>query len=373
LIESKVTADFRSGQAEAYASELREYRALLGETAACAVLIAPASRLGTLVHNGAFDATIAVEDIIGSLEKRRADGLSNPELDARLQAQIGLLEATCGKRNGVGWTVITVPEKRTFADAYVELASTIVPELRVRPSSDGSKALTRSFDGLRLPEGFPDVKLKHEFGSFVKWKYTNLQFDGLADQLSALENSKILDGTSYQPIASGKSLFIRIPTPGIDPRRPFEDEKDNVRAGLTAVRDLAVWITRHAALVKPILSNTPKLGLDSMSNDALPRTSATRPLESGKNLERLFAQALHDIYAKCHKLGYRPTGMMEMMEKIGAIPTAKQLLASPPSEGFARLAMLGRLDLSIESLILEDRWSTVFTDAERKTAQQRLR
>ncbi|MER8522165.1 MULTISPECIES: hypothetical protein [unclassified Mesorhizobium] len=54
LIESKVTADFQAGQAQAYAAELAVLRERLGRKVATALLVAPAARLATLAHNGSF-------------------------------------------------------------------------------------------------------------------------------------------------------------------------------------------------------------------------------------------------------------------------------------------------------------------------------
>ncbi|MER9920906.1 MULTISPECIES: hypothetical protein [unclassified Mesorhizobium] len=45
LIESKVTADFQAGQAQAYAAELAALRERLGRKAASALLVAPAARM----------------------------------------------------------------------------------------------------------------------------------------------------------------------------------------------------------------------------------------------------------------------------------------------------------------------------------------
>ncbi len=48
LIESKITADFQPGQAEAYGVEARRLRQTLGDAEACCVLVAPAGRLAAL-------------------------------------------------------------------------------------------------------------------------------------------------------------------------------------------------------------------------------------------------------------------------------------------------------------------------------------
>jgi hypothetical protein len=190
LIESKVTADFQPGQAEAYLAEVAAARVALGPGRATSLLVAPAARLATLRHASAFDAIVSIEDISDALEARRGDGLSE-ELNARLSVRVQLLEALCGRRNASTWIRTTVPEKRDFAEAYAALALDRLPGLRVRPSTDGPKAITRIFEGLTLP-GLPVPKLRHEYGQRVQMKWVNAQFPGLVDKVPALRASGLL-------------------------------------------------------------------------------------------------------------------------------------------------------------------------------------
>ena len=63
-----------------------------------------------------------------------------------------------------------------------------------------------------------------------------------------------------------------------------------------------------------------------------------------------------------------------MISGSGALSAARTLLARRQvSEGFGRLWELGRPDLTVEALVLEPRWSDLFTDAERATARRRLK
>ncbi|KQT33832.1 hypothetical protein ASG29_07020 [Sphingomonas sp. Leaf412] len=89
-------------------------------------------------------------------------------------------------------------------------------------------------------------------------------------------------------------------------------------------------------------------------------------------MDREFADALRDIYAQCAALDYHPTGMLQMIDRLGGIGTARRLLELPPSEGFARLALLERIDLAVESLVLQPRWDGIFTEEERRIARRRL-
>jgi hypothetical protein len=71
--------------------------------------------------------------------------------------------------------------------------------------------------------------------------------------------------------------------------------------------------------------------------------------------ERELRVALLDIYRRYDALGYRPTGMLDLMRDYGAIGAVKRLIANPISEGFKKLALLDRLDLAGESLALQER------------------
>ncbi len=65
--------------------------------------------------------------------------------------------------------------------------------------------------------------------------------------------------------------------------------------------------------------------------------------------------------------------MLDLMRDYGAIGAVKRLIANPISEGFKKLALLGRLDLAVESLALQERWSGLFNEAELATCRRRLR
>ena len=89
--------------------------------------------------------------------------------------------------------------------------------------------------------------------------------------------------------------------------------------------------------------------------------------------ERAFGRAMIELYHEAKKEGYTPTYYLRMISEIGPLATAKHLINSDsPSEGFARLYELGRLDLSVEALALQPEWRDLFTTEERKKARVRL-
>jgi len=62
-----------------------------------------------------------------------------------------------------------------------------------------------------------------------------------------------------------------------------------------------------------------------------------------------------------------------MVSEMGGLSTARQLLhASGVSEGFTHLWERGRLDLTVEALVLQPDWKGLFTSGELGIARDRL-
>jgi hypothetical protein len=62
-----------------------------------------------------------------------------------------------------------------------------------------------------------------------------------------------------------------------------------------------------------------------------------------------------------------------MLNRHGGLRTVKKLLYKTGIPfGFNKLSALGRLDLTIENLILENPWNKLFSDDEKTIARQRL-
>ena len=86
-----------------------------------------------------------------------------------------------------------------------------------------------------------------------------------------------------------------------------------------------------------------------------------------------FHEAMIGIYHAAATLGYRAPYFLRMVQERGGLGAAKHLLSGPdPQSGFTRLWELRRLDLSMEALVLEERWSGLFTEDECRTARARL-
>lgn len=62
-----------------------------------------------------------------------------------------------------------------------------------------------------------------------------------------------------------------------------------------------------------------------------------------------------------------------MIAEHGAVSTAKRLIKTGDIQsGLLRLLTLGRPDLTIESIVINNKWQEIFTDDERELARWRL-
>ncbi|MBW6418301.1 hypothetical protein [Celeribacter sp. PS-C1] len=89
-----------------------------------------------------------------------------------------------------------------------------------------------------------------------------------------------------------------------------------------------------------------------------------------------FDQMMFDIYRRAkEEAGYNATAFLTMLNERGGIDTAKSLLNSRmPSSGYAALYERGRLDLTVEAMIVENpECHALFSPEELQAAKRRLR
>jgi hypothetical protein len=92
-----------------------------------------------------------------------------------------------------------------------------------------------------------------------------------------------------------------------------------------------------------------------------------------RDLEKEFHHAMVSIYERArHECGYNATRFLQMVNSRGGLQAARLLLHGPLTDGFAALWELGRLDITMEALILQATWSQLFTDEELEIARRRL-
>lgn len=85
-------------------------------------------------------------------------------------------------------------------------------------------------------------------------------------------------------------------------------------------------------------------------------------------LENQFHGAMLSIYKRAKiECGYNATRFLQMVNEHGGLEAAKILLHNKDlSEGFVALWERGRLDLTMEALILKPPWKELFTKEERE-------
>jgi len=93
-----------------------------------------------------------------------------------------------------------------------------------------------------------------------------------------------------------------------------------------------------------------------------------------ENIEIQFHEAMINIYRQAlSQCGYKATRFLNMVNEKGGLEAAKILLHSDKvSEGYVELYMRGRLDLTMEALVIKPEWSELFSSEEKKIAMKRL-
>lgn len=91
-------------------------------------------------------------------------------------------------------------------------------------------------------------------------------------------------------------------------------------------------------------------------------------------LKNDFHNDMKELYDRSKKeLKYNATRFIQMIGDIGGYETAKRLINKPGiSDGFAILWEYKRKDLSVENLVLQEKYAPLFTDEEKKKCQELL-
>ncbi len=90
-------------------------------------------------------------------------------------------------------------------------------------------------------------------------------------------------------------------------------------------------------------------------------------------LEKEFENAMLDIDEVSSRHNYYPTYFIRLVKDLGGVGAAKHLLAKPgPQEGLFKLWEIGRLDISMEAIVLQDRFRSLFSEFEIHEARRRL-
>lgn len=92
-------------------------------------------------------------------------------------------------------------------------------------------------------------------------------------------------------------------------------------------------------------------------------------------LQDQFEGAMFDIYRRAKaEAGYPATIFLQMLTRRGGLDTAKYLINQPlESDGYTHLYQRGRLDLTVEAVVVEQaQWHPLFAAEEIERARTRL-
>ena len=90
-------------------------------------------------------------------------------------------------------------------------------------------------------------------------------------------------------------------------------------------------------------------------------------------LEDQLTEDLRGTYESARERGYVATYFLKMLDQYGGVETARRLLAkSEPQNGLFELWRLNLLHESMEAIVLQEQYQTLFTEAELAEAHRRL-
>lgn len=98
-------------------------------------------------------------------------------------------------------------------------------------------------------------------------------------------------------------------------------------------------------------------------------------MASSRPLKGEFDADMRSILDREAEVGLCSTRFRQMVEQYGGLEAAKRLLQPDrqlPPDTFSFLRRIGRLDLTMESYVVQDKYRSLFSDEERQIAQWRL-
>jgi hypothetical protein len=96
------------------------------------------------------------------------------------------------------------------------------------------------------------------------------------------------------------------------------------------------------------------------------------PFEPKLMEDLLLGQIIEDA-EQSRQIGCDPSVFLEIVQSHGPVEACKRMIESPVlGQGLLRLKQAGRLDLTVEALVLRDRFKRLFDQPTLATARKRL-
>ena len=119
------------------------------------------------------------------------------------------------------------------------------------------------------------------------------------------------------------------------------------------------------ARMRPVDVRSAKRTLSGSRTSAQPSVCSLQLQIGGSTMEQKFIAAFEANRVEAEKLGAR-------MRPVDVKSAKRTLSGSRTSDGFNTLMAKGRLDLSLEALVVDKRFTALFTDEEANEALNRL-
>ena len=154
---------------------------------------------------------------------------------------------------------------------------------------------------------------------------------------------------------------------------PVVLELDPDDADLPRLEELGYKIFTSADALLGFVDNESAVAAGEQSTEADEQTPSHHAAESS-GVAQEFARRMTAACSRAlTETDYNPTYLRNMMAQLGPVETARKLLAAPAvSDEFAALWERGRMDLTVEALVVEPDFSELFTQDEIHVASRRL-
>jgi len=161
---------------------------------------------------------------------------------------------------------------------------------------------------------------------------------------------------------------------GIDYRKILKQKPDNLNHYIAFVAIRWGFATISNNILLPTYKWNHRQCFDEIGNPIPPFEIS----ELQSNRENQFNEKVFEIYESAKRLcDYNATRFLQKIRRDGGINAAKAWLNpkyknQPPTDGFIKLMQNGRLDISLEALVLRSPWYSFFTPDEINDAKTRL-
>jgi hypothetical protein len=116
------------------------------------------------------------------------------------------------------------------------------------------------------------------------------------------------------------------------------------------------------------------------NDHAIIKVVPVEPVAARHDISQELDAAMREAYEELRdRHGYPANRFLQMLNRHGGQQTAKKLLQrhwssqSDAVDGFLQLIRIGRVDMSVEAMVLRPHWRDLFSEAERTEAESRLR